>query len=70
VVMIRVIAQVNNKISFILSLGIGRVSRFRTVATVTDRRYIQNNSTVSFGLFAGVTLHRLRDFAMRSYPMS
>jgi hypothetical protein len=52
----RVVTQANNKIIFILSLGSGKVSRFRTVAAVTDRCYIQNNSTVSFGLFAGVTL--------------
>jgi hypothetical protein len=52
----RVMAQVNNNIFFIMSLGTGKVSRFRTVAAVTDRSYIQNNSTVSFGLFAGVTL--------------
>jgi hypothetical protein len=40
------IVQVNNKIVFILSLDNGKASRFRTVPAVTDRCYIQNNSTI------------------------
>jgi hypothetical protein len=39
-------AQLNNRIILILSLGTGKVSIFRTVAAVKDRRYIQNNFTV------------------------
>ena len=42
----RVITQANNRIIFIFSLGGGKVSKFRTAAAVTDRRYIQNYSTV------------------------
>jgi hypothetical protein len=38
--------QAKNNIFFMLDLGTGKVSRFRTVAAVTDRRYIQNNSTI------------------------
>jgi len=46
VVVRRVITQANNRIIFIFSLGSGKVSKFGTVAAVTDRRYIQNYSTV------------------------
>jgi hypothetical protein len=46
VVVRRVITQANNRIIFIFSLGSGKVSKVGTVAAVTDRRYIQNYSTV------------------------
>src|ERR1700722_5572249 len=45
VVVRSVMAHVNNKISFILSSGSGRIARFSTVAAVKDRYYTQNNST-------------------------
>jgi hypothetical protein len=41
-----VITQVNNRIIFIFGLGSGKVSKFRAVAALTDRRHIQNYSSV------------------------
>jgi hypothetical protein len=66
----RVITQVNNRIVFIFSLVSVKASKFRTVAAVTDRCYIQTIPPAWFGLFAGAYYAPDRNFSMGYNPTS